>query len=206
MSAIAILGTGSMAKQLGLGWTRAGHRVVLGSRDPDRSADTELDVATYGAAIDSADVVVLAVPFSAVEELVEYHRFELTGKVIIDITNPFDHLPNNELAGAEYTARALGSSAGLVAAFKDNFAATVNAVRPANGARADVKIAGDDESAKDVVRALVADLDHRVLDCGPLHNARLLDGTVSLMLELDRRYAGFTMNTGWKFFGLEDEL
>jgi predicted dinucleotide-binding enzyme len=209
MSTIGILGTGSMARELGLGWSRAGHTVLLGSRTPDSTAaelsDLGLSVGSYESAIEAAEIVVLAIPFPAVVPLVENHRNALVGKTIIDISNPFDSLANNELAAVEYTASAMGSSSGIVAAFKDNFAATVNASRPADGARIDVKIAGDDAAAKAIVRTLAEDLDHRVLDCGPLANARYLDGMVSLMLILDREHADFTMKTGWKFFGLPNK-
>jgi len=206
MTTIGIIGTGSMARELGKGWLKAGYIVVFGSRNPD-SAGADLGIADaevrgHAEAIEGADVVVLAVPFSEAAPTAREHRDRLSGKVIIDISNPFDKLANNERAGAEYTADALGGSTGLVAAFKDNFAATINAPGAADGRRPDVKLAGDDEEAKAAVAALAADLDHRVIDCGPLHNARFIDGMVSLMLILDEKYCGFTMKTGWRFFGL----
>lgn len=207
MSTIAIIGTGLMSKALGMGWSRAGHRIQIGSRTPDAVDVNDLGfapaiVADFGRAIEGSDVVVLAMPYGAVAEFVERHREVLAGKTVIDISNPFDELPNNELAGAEHTARALGTRDGLVAAFKDNFAATINTPGAADGERPDVKIAGDDEAAKAVVAQLAKDLNHRVVDCGPLHNARLIDGMVSLMLILDRAHCGFTMKSGWRFFGL----
>lgn len=209
MSTIAIMGTGLMASALGEGWAKAGHKIQIGSRSPEevQSADLGYEptvVGDYLTALSGSDTVVLAIPFTAVVPFVEEHRDALAGKTIIDISNPFDALPGNELAGAEYTAKALGTTDGLVAAFKDNFAATVNAPGAADGNRPDVKIAGDDDDAKAVVTALAADLNHRVLDCGPLHNARLIDSMVSLMLILDRTYTGFTMKTGWRFTGLSE--
>ncbi|MFF1385578.1 NADPH-dependent F420 reductase [Arthrobacter sp. NPDC058288] len=209
MSTIAIMGTGLMASALGEGWTKAGHQVHIGSRSPEEVKNADLGyepavIGDYRTALADSDTVVLAIPFTAVAPFVEEHREALAGKTIIDISNPFDALPSNELAGAEYTAKALGTTDGLVAAFKDNFAATVNAPGAADGNRPDVKIAGDDDEAKAVVAALAADLNHRVLDCGPLHNARLIDSMVSLMLILDRTYTGFTMKTGWRFTGLTE--
>lgn len=198
-----------MAKALGTGWTRAGHQVRIGSRTPNRvTADqlgyTPVIIGDFVTALEGSSVVVLALPFSAVVPFVSAHRQQLMGKTIIDISNPFDALPHNEKAGAEYTADALGTSANLVAAFKDNFAATINIPAAADGLRPDVKMAGDDEHAKQVAASLAADLDHRVLDCGPLHNARLIDGMVALMLYLDRTYNNFTLRTGWRFTGLAE--
>lgn len=208
MTTITIIGTGLMSNALGAGWTRAGHQVRVGARSPEKAAALEFTpdfAGPLGDALVGSDVVVLAIPFPAVAGIVTEHRDQLVGKVIIDISNPFDHLPNNERAGAEHTAEVLGTTNGLVAAFKDNFAATINDPAAADGRPAQVKLAADDEAAKAVVADLARDLNLRVLDCGELHNARFLDGMVSLMLTLDRAHAGFTMRTGWAFTGLENE-
>ena len=205
MTTIAIIGTGLMSNALGEGWTRAGHSVRVGSRTPEKAGNlrfTPSFVGSFSEAIEGSDAVVLAVPFPAVAGFVREHREQLKGKVIIDISNPFGHLPSNDRAGAQYTADALGTTDGLVAAFKDNFAATINDPSSADGAAPQVKIAGDDDEAKEFVKGLAADLGLRVLDCGLLHNARFLDGMVSLMLILDQSQAGFTMRTGWAFTGV----
>ena len=207
MSVIAILGTGLMSKALGTGWSRAGHSVRIGTRSLENASPAKLgfDPAFAGSpaeAVVGADFVVLAIPFPEVTPTVTALRGALSGKIVIDISNPFDHLAHNERAAAEFTADALGGSDGLVAAFKDNFAATINAE---GTERPDVKIAGDDEKAKVAVAALATDLGLRSLDCGPLHNARFIDGMVSLMLILDRAYCGFTMKTGWRFLGVPEE-
>ncbi|MDO9397613.1 MAG: NAD(P)-binding domain-containing protein [Herbiconiux sp.] len=207
MTTITIIGTGLMADALGAGWTAAGHSVRVGTRSPQTVTPAQLAfepafVGSIGDALAGAEAVVLAVPFPAVAGIVGEHRQALAGTVVIDISNPFDHLAGNERAGAEFTADALGTRDGLVAAFKDNFAATINEPGAADGERPDVKIASDDPVAKACVAELARDLGHRVLDCGPLHNARLIDSMVSLMLILDREYTGFTMKTGWRFTGL----
>jgi hypothetical protein len=207
VSVITILGTGLMSKALGSGWTRAGHSVRIGTRNVESASREALGfepafVGSPSDAVEGADFVVLAIPFPEVTPTVTALRGALAGKIVIDISNPFDNLPHNERAGAEFTADALGSSAGLVAAFKDNFAATINS---GAGERPDVKIAADDETAKAAVAVLAEDLGLRWLDCGPLHNARFIDGMVSLMLILDRAYCDFTMKTGWRFLGLPDE-
>ncbi len=211
MSRIAILGTGSMCKALGAGWSGAGHSIMVGAREPQRVDAETLGyepavVGSYTQVIEASDVVVLAVPFVAVVPLVTEHRQRLRRRLLIDISNPFDALDSNLRAGAELTADALGTREGLVAAFKDNFAATIHASsRAAANERPQVKIAGDDEAAKAAVATLAVDLDHRVLDCGSLHNARVIDSMVSLMLFLDERYTGFTMKTGWRFTGLDPQ-
>lgn len=206
MSTIAIIGTGLMCNALGSGWSEAGHSIRVGTRTPD--ADHELRftpafIGGYAEALEGSDAVVLAIPFPAVAEFIGAHKEKLDDKLIIDISNPFDHLAGNEKAAAEFTADALGTTDGLVAAFKDNFAATINDPTAADGRPAQVKVAADDPEAKAALEPLIRDLGLRSLDCGPLSNARHLDAMVSLMLILDRSHAGFTMRTGWAFTGLE---
>jgi len=121
----------------------------------------------------------------------------LRERLVIDISNPFDHLPDNRVAGAEVTRDAIGPGARVVAAFKTNFAATLLAPLNVDGVQRDVLFAGDDEEDKRIVAGLIADLGFRPVDCGVLHNARILDGMVPLIIELDRRYGG-AWQTSWK--------
>jgi 8-hydroxy-5-deazaflavin:NADPH oxidoreductase len=200
---IAIMGTGRMARGLAKGWARTGHTVHLGSRTPEAREETAQTIPTaavsdHAAALEGADVVVIAIPYTAVEAFARRHAGQLRGKVVIDITNPFDNLPDNRVAGAEITATAIGAGARVVAAFKDNFWATLDQPASAEGIARDVHLAGDDEEAKQVVAGLAAELDFQPLDCGPLRNARILDSMVPLMIELDQRYARGQSQASWK--------
>lgn len=203
MTNIAIIGTGRMAQGLGTGWARARHTVVFGSRAP--ATKTALAASVPGArivtpaeALRDAGVVVLALPYVVVEPFARNYAAQLRDRVVIDISNPFEHLPDNRLAGAEITAAAIGPGARVVAAFKANFWETLlHPVDPGGQAR-DVHYAGDYEADKELVRQLVEDLGFRPVDCGPLKNARVLDGMVPLIVELDRRYARGERRASWK--------
>ncbi len=110
---IAIVGTGRMAQGLGTGWARAGHTVVFASRTPDATADRVAEIqgariSYIAEALPEAEVVVIAIPYSSVEPFAKAHAPLLRDKLIIDISNPFDHLPDNRIAGAEITAAAIG--------------------------------------------------------------------------------------------------
>lgn len=199
MTQIAIIGTGRMAEGLGMAWKAAGHSVTLGSRSPSvKSEAAGLPVKSHGDAIRGAEVVVLALPYRAVEGFARAFSSQVISKLVVDISNPFDTLPDNRIAGAEITARAIGPGARVIAAFKDNFATTLFHPRDEQGRARDVHYAGDDKTAKRTFSKLVADLGFTPVDCGPLRNARALDAMVPLMIELDRRYDGKGLSS-WKF-------
>lgn len=202
MAAIALIGTGRMARGLGAGWARAGHHVIFGSRVPAEKTDLiavipGVQVTTYADALKNAAIAVIALPFPEVAPFCRAHADVLRQRLVIDISNPFDHLPDNRIAGAEITRDAIGPGARVIAAFKTNFAATLLAPLNAEGVQRDVLFAGDDEEDKRLVAGLITDLGFRPVDCGVLHNARILDGMVPLIIELDQRYGG-AWQTSWK--------
>ena len=204
MSKIAIIGTGRMGKNLAKGWLKAGHKVTLGSRQPDQKQDILSEVAgatitDFETALAGTKVVVIAIPYGEVESFAHAHAAQLRDKLVIDITNPFNKLPDNRVAGAEITARAIGKGARVVAAFKDNFWSTLHEpIDPHTGLTRDVHFAGDNETDKEVVTRLISDLGFEPVDCGPLSNARILDGMVTLMIALDRRYTDGGFRASWK--------
>ncbi len=87
---IAVVGTGFIGGILGRALARSGHTVTFGSRHPaddDVPGDTPAGVASVGDAVASADVVILAVPATAVDEIVASVGDALAGKLVIDATN-----------------------------------------------------------------------------------------------------------------------
>jgi predicted dinucleotide-binding enzyme len=136
----------------------------------------------------SGDVVVLAVPYPALEAIVASHGDQLAGKVVVDITNPLDFstfdslvVPAGSSAAAELAA-ALPDSR-VLKAFNTNFAATL-----ASGKVGDlgttVLIAGDDEAAKQALSALVTDGGLQAVDAGSLQRAHELEAIGFLQLTL----------------------
>ena len=204
---IAIIGTGRMAAGLGKGWLRAGHTVTFGSRDPAgrgeflRQIGPGARAVSHDEAIAAAEAVVLALPYRDAGPFAQDHAAALRDKVVIDITNPFDAMPDNRISGAEITAGAIGEGARVVAAFKTNFTNTLSQPVDAGGLQRDVFYCGDDEAAGRVVRQLIEELGLRPVDCGPLRAARVLDPMVPLMIEMDRRLGGkgTTRRSHWKF-------
>lgn len=188
---IAIMGTGNVGRALGAGWVRAGHQVVYGSREPQSEkaqalqAETGATVAAFQAALNGADVVVLAVPWAAVSELLP-QLSGWDGKVLIDATNPI--APGLRSAaeagrsGAQLVA-ALAPGARVVKAF--NTTGAENMRNPIyHGEPTTMFIAGDDGAARATVAQLATDLGFDVADVGSLETAGLLEALALVWIRL----------------------
>src|SRR6188472_2563776 len=89
---IAIIGAGNVGRALATSFSRAGHGVVVTSRDPEHAGavatEARARVATSNAeAAAAADLVVLAVPFASAEAVAAEIRESVAGKPVIDATN-----------------------------------------------------------------------------------------------------------------------
>jgi 8-hydroxy-5-deazaflavin:NADPH oxidoreductase len=185
---IAVVGAGHVGGALGTGWTRAGHEVVFGVRDPNDSELTQLlkgaSRATAAPVPDvakRAEVIVLAVPWGAVPDVLKEIGTELHGKVLIDCTNPAKQWPNMDHtagSGGEQIAR-LVPEAKVVKAF--NTTGFENMQNPKyDEAPVTMFYAGDDAAAKKVVHGLAKDLGFDPVDAGPLAQAHALEVLASL--------------------------
>jgi predicted dinucleotide-binding enzyme len=191
---VTIIGTGNMARGLGRRLIAGGHTVtVLGKRVEDAEA-VVADIGANGSATAGRtgdaiadDVVMLAVYYPDAQAAVEQYGDSLSGKVIVDITNPvnesFDGLvtPPDGSAAQELARSATGAR--LVKAFNTTFAGTLNDGRVA-GQPLDVFIAGDDEDAKATVATLARDGAMNPIDAGPLKRARELEAMGLLHMTL----------------------
>jgi predicted dinucleotide-binding enzyme len=183
---IGIIGAGNMGGPLGVAWARAGHQVVWSSRNPDQLMDLVRDAAPRGAvgypdaAAFFGDVIVLAVPPNAVEQLGRDYGHLMRGKIVVDITNP-----RADRDGEEQTARWLAMGTGLamaqylpgtrvVKAFNTLSARMLENPAP-NGQRIGIPIASDDAEARNVAAALVRDAGFEPVVVGPLARAREFD-------------------------------
>jgi 8-hydroxy-5-deazaflavin:NADPH oxidoreductase len=193
MSGISIIGLGNMAGVLGAIALAGGNTVEVIGRDPAKAADLAGSLgggATPGkfGAAPAGDIVILAVPYASAAQVVSQYGDALAGKVIVDITNPFDRAgtglvtPDGSSA-AEEIAKAAPASAHVVKAFNTLFG-HVLAARQAGDRPLDVFIAGDDAEAKARVSSFVESLDLRPLEVGGLNMARALEGAGLLMVRL----------------------
>ena len=179
---VAILGHGHIGAGLGRAWARAGHDVVFGARNPEDAAlaglcaATGARAATVAAATDGADVVALAVPYGALDDVLAAAG-PLTGAVVIDCTNAVGPGMTLRLGHTTSAAEALQArlpGARVVKSFNAQGAENLaNPVYPLGVASN--FYCGDDPAARAVVRGLVADVGFDPVDTGPLKNARYLE-------------------------------
>ncbi|TDJ47919.1 MAG: hypothetical protein E2O52_02145 [Gammaproteobacteria bacterium] len=192
---IAIIGTGSVGSALGVSWGRLGHPIIYGSRNPD-SERTRALVSRSGNAravlpaevAEHADVIVLALPFSAALELLP-KLGALDGKLLIDPMNAlaFDRALSRVLVSDELLAeqiQALAPTAKVVKALNTVGARNMSPERVFDGPIS-VPIAGDDAGAKQTVTKLIEALALEVIDVGPLFNARYVEAMAPLYVHMN---------------------
>jgi NADPH-dependent F420 reductase len=204
---VTIIGTGNMGRGIATRLLAGGHPVTLLDREADNSEALtrefggSVGAGTVGDPI-SGDVVVLAVPYEAAAPLVRKYGDALSGKVVVDITNPvnwetFDGLLTpSDSSAAEEIEKEAPEGARVVKAFNTTFAGTLFEGEVA-GQPLDVYIAGDDEEAKEMVSQLARDGGLVAIDAGPLRRARQLEGLGFLGMTL-QQLLGLSFSSAWK--------
>jgi predicted dinucleotide-binding enzyme len=193
MSTISIIGSGDMAAAIGGLAAKAGHTVEVMSRDAAKARALAEQIGagattgTFGAA-PAGDIVILAVPYAAVLDVVKQYGEALAGKLLVDITNPVapdftSFVTPEDSFGAQEIANAAPTDAEVVKAFNTHFS-HVLAAGPVEGHPLDVFIAGDGAQAKVRVSAFIKSLGLRPMDTGPLLMARTLEHVCLLSLGL----------------------
>lgn len=173
---IAILGKGNVGSALARGLARSYAGVI--SIGNDQAAQRQ--------AATQAEVVILAVPFPALDEVSKNLGATLDGKVVIDATNALDGSMNLALgyttSGAEELQKKLPRSR-VVKAFNTVFAQHMDSGK-VGATPLTAFVAGDDAAAKQVAVSLAKNIGFETVDAGPLKNARLLEPLAYLNIQL----------------------
>ena len=176
---IGIVGTGAMGSAFARLLAEK-HDVWMGSRDTERGkqAADEIGAAgggSYADVVPDADVVVLAVPWTAVEETLS-QLGDLSGKVVLDITNPYEDSGLQPLEGTSTgeEIQKMVPGANVVKGWNHVFAANM-AAPEVGGVTSSVMIAGDDPAAKEKVFGLARDMGFDPFDVGDLTANRALE-------------------------------
>jgi NADPH-dependent F420 reductase len=222
LATIALIGgTGKLGPALAARFARAGHPVVIGSRDAARAEQAAATVtAASGAggtlvrgadnatAAAAADIVVITVPFDAQDATLRGLAAAVAERIVVSTAVPL----RMDAGAATYVDVEQGSASEQVAALLPRARVvgalhTVSSVTLAKLDRrldADVVVTGDDPDAKAAVAQLLAALPGiRVVDGGPLRNSRYIEQLTVLLLSINMRVR---RNTGIRITNLPDEL
>lgn len=186
---IAIIGSGHIGAGLARAWARKGHGVVFGARNPGEPALAKLcaelgaGAATVGEAAAGGEVVVLAMPYGALDDVLAAAG-DLTGKLVIDCTNAVEKGWTLKYGHVTSSAEELQKRIPGARVFKTfNAQGAENLANPVyGGVPASNFYCGDDVAGRRVVAQLVEDVGLEAIDAGPLRNARLLEPLMLLWI------------------------
>lgn len=183
---IAILGFGNVGKQFANLFSKAGHEIVLGLRSVPNQ-ELPYPSMTFKEAAEVADIVAIAIPFTACADVLPELAEVTTGKIVIDSTNPLNTDWSPKLLGQENSASEeisrLLPEAYVVKAFNTIFADVMNEpVR--DGQPITAFIAGDNNEAKQKIATLANDIGYAPIDTGGLYTARYLESMAHLNIQI----------------------
>ena len=212
MPEVGVLGTGRMGSRLAAMFARAGRRVVLGSRDRERAdaivAEAGLPTlrsGSYSEALEAPAVLPAVFIRDGLFDLLDRHCKKLSGKLLIDISNPFnadysDFVTSWDTSGAEEIQHRFCQTR-VVGAFKNVFWEVFD--HPQFGEElSDVLITGDDPKAKAEFLRLAEGTPFRYLDAGPLINSRTVERLTFITSSLGQQLQSYP-RMNWKLLTQE---
>jgi predicted dinucleotide-binding enzyme len=204
---IGIIGTGNVGTALTKACIAAGHTVWVSSlhfADAQGLANVTgaTAVDSNAAAVAEAELVILAIPYSALAEVAVELRNDLAGRIVVELSNPvasdLDHrLPTT--SAAEELAD-IADEARVVKAFNTVLAAIMG-TPVVEGVRLDGLFATDDDYARQQMERFLASIEYEPLYCGPLIVARVLEDMGLLNVRLNS-VNGWQWQTAWKLVGV----
>ncbi len=201
---LAIIGgTGKEGKGLAYRWAKAGYRVIIGSRAPERAAQAAAELrerigphariegADNRSAAAQADVVVLTVPYAAHRQTLEALKEVLQGKLLIDVTVPLVPPKVTQVqmppAGsvAQEALEILGEGVEICDAFQNISYEHLIEDRDAD---CDVLVTGTSKKARQETLRLVEAAGLIGWDAGPIQNSVVVEGLTSLLIYINKEY------------------
>lgn len=200
---IAIIGgTGRMGQGLAVLFARAGHRVLIGSRNEEKAALVveglkkkfgRLHISSHDEkdALILAEVVVISVPFAAHKETIHRLKTLISAKLVIDITVPLDAknrtklvMPIQGSAGLE-TQTILGSGASVVDAFQ-HISYKLLTSGPIEGT--EILVCGSPNHARNFAMQLIRSTGFIPIDAGGLENSPTIEGFTPILIHMNKVY------------------
>jgi NADPH-dependent F420 reductase len=200
---LAIIGgTGALGSGLACRWARAGFSVVVGSRSSEKAEqaakmialeieDASITGTDNRSAAALADIVVVTVPYSTHDAILEDIASEVSGKIVVDATVPLVppkvgtvQLP---AAGpvAVQTKEFLGDDVDVVAAFQNVAADKLRGTGPID---CDILVCGNKKAIRQEIINLIGSLGMRGIHAGPLANATVVESLTSVLITINKQY------------------
>ena len=189
MVKVGILGSGDVGKVLAKGFLKNGYQVAIGSDHPEKLAEfkrenPEMETATFEEAAQSGDIVVVCVKGTVAEKIVEKVKKHITGKTVIDTTNPIADAPPQNGVLKYFTSleeslmerlQKIAPDAQFVKAF--NSIGSVLMVNPEFGddTKPTMFICGNNDDAKKKVHEILEKFGFEVEDMGKVESARAIE-------------------------------
>ncbi len=204
MTTISIIGSGNMATAIGTRAAKHGHTIEIMSRNTAKAqalADqigNGTTVGRYGST-PAGDIVIVAILYADAVDVVAHYGDALAGKILVDITNPFNTNASGVVTTAgnsatQQIAAAAPEGTHVVKAFNLLFSGVLADDKPV-----DVFFAGDSAEAKARVAAFLESLGMRPLDAGGLEMTYVLEWAGILLVGLAQNGAGFGLALGADF-------
>jgi predicted dinucleotide-binding enzyme len=170
---VTIFGKGNMGKAIGNQFEKAGNNVDY--------------IASNDQVINLGNIVILAVPYPALDTISKENQEKLKGKIIVDVTNPvnFDTwnglvVPSDSSAAEQLQSNLPDSK--ILKAFNTNFAATLQNGKV--GYHSTTVLVADENEAKQTFIDTLTPSELDILDEGTLGRARELEAAGFLQMTL----------------------
>ncbi len=213
---VAILGgTGDLGTGLAIRWSKAGHKIVIGSRTLEKaqaavaalheiSPETPAEAMENFEAAKAGEIVVLTVPAEHQESTLNSVKENLTGKILIDVTVPLVppkvgtvQLPPEGSAGKR-AQELLGEEVMVVSAFQ-NIAAHL--LKEDVQIECDVLVTGNKKAARQRVIEMIESAGMVGWHAGPIDNSAAAEALTSILIQINR--SGIVSHSGIKIIGQE---
>jgi NADPH-dependent F420 reductase len=209
---IAVIGaSGNMGYAIATNLSKGAYRLLLYSSDATKvtpllekiKESTNADAEAISCSTEAsweADIIILAVPYSAEKEVAQKIKEVANQKIVISIANPLNETYNGlvtapDTSAAEELQKLLPNSK-VVKAFNTTFAADF-ATPVIDGKQVDAFIAGNDEEAIQTVSELVSTAGFNPIAAGDLSVSRTLENMQLLLIQLGMKY-NYNWLAGWK--------
>ena len=212
---IAILGgTGKEGKGLAYRWARAGYKIVIGSRTPEKAeaaakeltemlGDASIEGLDNLSAAKQADIVVLTVPYAAHRDTLLTVKDALQGKILVDVTVPLVPPKVSKVqmpaagSAAQESVEILGEGVQVVDAFQN---ISYEHLMAEGETPCDVLVTGTSKAAREEVLKLVEAAGLTGWDAGPIENSVVVEGLTSVLIYMNKQYG--STQAGIKITGL----